>query len=89
MLRKHRPELVLRDVNLLDISGIEATRRLQVIADFSGMRVIMIAGHSGKQMVIESLQAGASDFLVKPFEKDILVAKVRKFLELSSTDEPG
>lgn len=87
MLRKHRPELVLMDVNLPDISGIEATRRLKAIAEFSGTPVIMITGHSGKQMVIESLQAGASDFLVKPFEKDILVAKVRKFLELTSPDE--
>lgn len=87
MLRKRRPELVLMDVNLPDISGIEVTRRLKAIPEFTGTPVIMITGHSGKQMVIESLQAGASDFLVKPFEKDILVTKVRKFLELSSTDE--
>ena len=79
-LRKRRPDLVLMDFNLPDIDGVEATRRLKSIETISAIPVIMITGQSGKDVVVESLKAGASDFVVKPFDKDVLLAKVRKFL---------
>ena len=79
-LRKRRPDLVLMDFNLPDIDGVEATRRLKSVETISAIPVIMITGQSGKEVVVESLKAGASDFVVKPFDKDVLLAKVRKFL---------
>lgn len=86
MVRKHRPELVLMDVNLPDIDGIEVTRRLKSIPEFAGIPVIMITGHSDKQVVIDSMRAGAADFLVKPVDKNVVVAKVRTFLEDTACD---
>lgn len=80
ILRKCRPDLVLMDINLPDIDGVEVTRRLKLAEQFAGIPVIMITGQSGKHMVIESLKAGAADFVVKPFDKPTLLGKVRKFL---------
>jgi FixJ family two-component response regulator len=40
----------------------------------------MITGNSEKDVVVESVKAGASDFVVKPFEKTVLLTKVRRFL---------
>lgn len=79
-LRKHRPDLILMDVDLPDIDGVETTRRLKSVEQFANIPVVMITGHSEKAVVVESLKAGASDFVVKPFEKDVLLAKVRSFL---------
>ena len=80
MLHKHRPDLILMDVNLPDIDGVEVTRRIKSTARFAGIPVVMMTGHSGKDVVVDSLKAGAADFMVKPFDKEILLGKVRKFL---------
>jgi len=79
-LRKGHPDLILMDFNLPDIDGIETTRRLKAVASSADIPVIMITGQSGKELVVESLKAGASDFLVKPFDKSTLQAKMQKLL---------
>jgi CheY-like chemotaxis protein len=79
-LRRRRPDLVLMDVNLPDIDGVEATRRLKCVEQFAGIPVVMVTGNSEKNVVVESLKAGASDFVVKPFEQGVLLAKLHKFL---------
>lgn len=80
-LRKRQPDLVLMDVDLPDIDGVEATRRLKSVEQFARIPVIMVTGKSEKNVVLDSLRAGASDFVVKPFDRDILLAKVRSFLK--------
>jgi CheY-like chemotaxis protein len=85
VLRRRKPDIVLMDVNLPDIDGIEATRRLKSVERFASIPVIMITGRSGRDVVVESMKAGASDFVVKPVERDTLLTKVRKFLQ----DDPS
>lgn len=80
ILRKRRPDLILMDVRLPDIDGIETTRRLKSVEQFAKIPVVMITGRSEKAVVVESLKAGASGFAVKPFDKDVLLAKVRDIL---------
>ncbi|MHB9118140.1 MAG: response regulator [Burkholderiales bacterium] len=84
-LRKRRPDLILMDVGLPDIDGVETTRRLKSVEQFANIPVVMITGHSEKAVVVESLKAGAADFAVKPFDKEVLLAKVRNFLNLAPT----
>ncbi|MDP1526318.1 MAG: response regulator [Rhodocyclaceae bacterium] len=76
MLRKRRPDLVLMDYALPDIDGIEATRRLKGVAQFAEIPVVMITGNSEKAVVVGSLKAGAAEFIVKPIDKDKLLAKI-------------
>jgi len=80
VLHKRRPDLILMDVSLPDVDGVETTRLLKSAAHFAPIPVIMITGVGGKSMVVESLKAGAADFVVKPFDKNVLLGKVRKAL---------
>ena len=79
-LHKRRPDLIIMDVGLPNVDGVEATRLLKSAAQFAAIPVIMITGVGGKNVVVDSLKAGASDFVVKPINKDILLGKVRKLL---------
>jgi CheY-like chemotaxis protein len=76
VLRKRRPDLVLMDYALPDIDGIEATRRIKDVTQFAATPVVMITGNSEKAVVVESLNAGAADFIVKPLDRDRLLAKI-------------
>jgi PleD family two-component response regulator len=80
LMWQRRPNVVLMDVGLPDISGVELTRRIRRIANFSEVQIVMITGHSERQIVVESLQAGATDFLVKPLDRARLLDKLRNFL---------
>jgi CheY-like chemotaxis protein len=79
-MRKRAPELILMDVQLPDMNGIEVTQRLKAVHQFAAIPIVMITGASAKNVVMESLKAGAADFVVKPFDKDKLLAKMRHFL---------
>lgn len=79
-LRRHQPDLVLMDVDLPDIDGIETTRRLKSLEQLQAVPVIMITGRSEKAVVVESLKAGAVGFVVKPIDKDVLLSKIRVVL---------
>ena len=79
-LAKRRPDLIFMDINLPDIDGVEVTRRIKAVAQFAAVPVIMITGQSEKGVVVDSLKAGATDFVVKPFNKDVLRAKLNKYL---------
>lgn len=79
-VRKRQPSLILMDVGLPDIDGIEVTRQLKSIKQFANIPVIMITGHSEKTVVVNSLKAGAADFVVKPLDRETLLGKVQHLL---------
>ena len=80
VLRKCRPDLILMDMNLPDIDGVEVTRRLKSCSEYAKIPVIMVTGDSEREKVVSSVSAGAVDFVVKPFDKSTLLTKVRKLL---------
>ncbi len=81
-LRVRRPNLILMDVVLPDLDGVEITRRLKVQLQYAAIPVVMITGHSDRQVLAESLLAGAVDFVVKPFDRKVLCSKVAKYLRV-------
>jgi CheY-like chemotaxis protein len=80
VLRKAKPDIILMDVMMPDMDGIEATRRLRRVGLFIKTPVIMITGNSEEKIVINCLKAGATDFVVKPFERTTLIAKITRAL---------
>lgn len=81
-VRRRRPDLILMDVNLPDMDGVELTRRIKAVAQYAAIPVVMITGHSERNVVAASLQAGATDFVVKPFDAERLRGKVEKYIQL-------
>ncbi|TAJ79103.1 MAG: response regulator, partial [Gallionellaceae bacterium] len=64
--------------------GIETTRHIKSVPQFAKIPVIMITGKSEGQVVIDSLKAGAMDFVVKPFDRAALIAKIDRALGLAA-----
>lgn len=79
-LRRDALDLVLLDVGLPDISGIELLRRMKANPRLSAVPVLMLTGHSEKETIVESRAAGAADFVVKPFAHDLLLKKIDRLL---------
>src|SRR5215469_1100110 len=85
LFASHRPGLVITDWLMPDLSGIELCRQLRSAFKDSFTYVILLTSVSQKSSVVEGLQAGADDYLTKPFDADELVARVnvgRRIVEL-------
>jgi CheY-like chemotaxis protein len=79
-LTQHCPHLILLDVDLPDGNGIGLVRELKASRSSANIPIIMLTGHTERQVIVDSQQAGAVDFLAKPFERDILLRKVAHHL---------
>ena len=71
-----KPDLVLMDITMPEMDGIQAPKKIKE-ADPSAT-VIMCSAMGQQAMVIESIQSGAKDFIVKPFQADRVLEAVRK-----------
>jgi len=80
ILRKTRPDLILMDVMMPNMDGVATTRRLKDVPQFAKTPVIMVTGKSEGKVVVDSLKAGAVDFVVKPFDRATLIAKIARAL---------
>lgn len=71
------PDIVILDLGLPLIDGIEVARRLR---DDSDVPILMLTARDATEAKVEGLDAGADDYLVKPFERDELLARLRALL---------
>ena len=71
---------IITDVRMPDMTGIELARRLRDSG--SHEPVIIITGHADVPLAIEAMHAGVSDFLEKPFDDELLLASIKRVLEL-------
>lgn len=74
-----KPELVTMDIVMPKRSGIDAVR--DILEQDPQAKVVMCSALGQETLVRESLEAGALDFIVKPFQPDAVVAKLRRLLE--------
>ncbi len=83
LLRQQAADLMLLDVNLPGISGLDLLRELQTpaVANGSPPLVIIITAHGSERMAVEAVKAGAYDYLAKPFELDDLRLVVKNAAE--------
>ncbi|WP_409522472.1 response regulator [Nitrincola sp. MINF-07-Sa-05] len=77
-LRRVKPDLILMDIVMPEMDGIEATRQVRKIPGYSDMKIIMMTGKREKDTVMEAIEAGATDFIVKPVDSKRLLAKITK-----------
>jgi two-component system phosphate regulon response regulator PhoB len=71
------PDVVVLDVGLPDISGIEICKKLRADRELAEVGIIMLTARSSRDDRIEGLEAGADDYVVKPFDVDEIVLRVR------------
>ena len=70
------PDLVIMDITMPEMDGIQAVKQIKQLNDAA--KIIMCSAMGQQAMVIESIQAGARDFIVKPFQAERVIEAVRK-----------
>src|SRR5277367_5873171 len=83
-VRKERPDLILLDVNMPGIGGIEAAREIREMCDAP---IIMLTVRNAERDKVVALDAGADDYVTKPFGIEELLARVRASLRRHSSAE--
>jgi DNA-binding NtrC family response regulator len=81
MVREHQPDLVLLDIQLPGISGIEVLEKVKEFDD--DIIVVMLTAHGGLETAVNAMRLGAFDYVSKPFNLDELSIIIRKALENS------
>ena len=90
--QKTPPELILLDIMLPDIDGLEVCRKLKRSDSTKDIPVIMLTAKSEDSDVISGLELGAEDYITKPFSPRVLIARIRAVLrrniEAQETESP-
>jgi len=84
MVKEYRPDLIVLDVMLPDINGKEVCVRVRSDGALENVRIICISGIVERDKIRELEEAGADDFLQKPFETEMLLDRMCRLLEVES-----
>lgn len=84
-LKKEEIDLVLLDIMMPEIDGLATCIKIR---EFSNVPIIMLTARSDKKDVINGLDVGADDYITKPFDEDILAARVQALLRREESHTP-
>ncbi|NMM51234.1 response regulator [Paenibacillus aquistagni] len=76
--KEHKPDLITMDITMPEMDGITALKEIRKIDPSA--KVIMCSAMGQQAMVIDAIQAGAKDFIVKPFQADRVLEAIKKTL---------
>jgi DNA-binding response OmpR family regulator len=76
-------DLIVMDVRMPEIDGIEACRRIKAVEALRDIPIIMITARSQQEAMRAALDAGATDYIKKPFEEVELLARIKEALKLT------
>jgi len=80
LARSERPDLVLLDLMLPGIDGLEVARRLKADPITRNMPIVMLTAKGEESDIVAGLELGAEDYITKPFSRKVLVARLRAVL---------
>ncbi len=80
MYREFQPDLVTMDVTMPEMSGIEAVKEIR--REFPDAKIIMCSAMGQQRMVVEAIETGAKDFIVKPFDEHRVLDAINRVLKL-------
>jgi two-component system chemotaxis response regulator CheY len=78
LYRQLKPDLVTMDIVMPDMGGIDAVR--EIIKEDPGAKILMCSAMGQQGLVVEAIQAGARDFVVKPFQPSRVIEAVQRLL---------
>ena len=87
-VRERLPDLILLDVMMPKVDGIEVCRRLKTDADLPFIAIVLVTAKADTKDIVAGLEAGADDYLTKPVDQAALVARVKSMLRIKDlTDQ--
>lgn len=78
--KRERPDLVLLDVMLPGLDGFTVARRIRETPALAATRIVMLTARTEPEDVCRGLEAGADDYVTKPFDRQVLLARVKAVL---------
>lgn len=76
-IRKYLPDVIISDIVMAGMSGLELCRVIKQDTTLSHIPIILLTGESTPDIRLQGIEEGAADFLSKPFDRDLLVARVK------------
>jgi CheY-like chemotaxis protein len=76
ILRTTRVDLILMDIEMPDMSGFEVLEFIKKLPELKEIPVIFVTSHVSTDLITKALRSGARDYIMKPFEPDVLLRKV-------------
>ncbi|RXK61654.1 response regulator [Lacibacter luteus] len=76
MAEKHQPDIIISDIKMEDGDGIDFCRKIKSHNSLSHIPVILLTGTHTSDLKLEGVEGGADDYITKPFEKELLLARV-------------
>ena len=89
LVQRTRPDLVLLDLMLPGLDGLTVCRRLRQAPETAAMPIIMLTAKGEERDVVAGLDAGANDYVTKPFDRAVLLARIRAVLRRGDTVKAG
>ncbi len=80
-LEKNRVDLIISDWNMPKMTGLELLKTVRANEEYSKIPFLMVTAEAQKQNVIEAVQAGVSNYVVKPFTAESISEKLKKILK--------
>lgn len=80
LTKKHMPDLVISDITMEEMDGLELCRKIKESNDLSHIPVILLTATKNPETHLQGINEGADDYITKPFDDDILVARVESLL---------
>lgn len=78
LYRELKPDLVTMDITMPEMSGLDAVKEIK--KEFKDAKIIMCSAMGQQKMVVDAIEAGAKDFIVKPFDDSQVVDSVSRLL---------
>ena len=86
-MERHQPGIILIDWEMPGMSGIEFAKLVKEDPEHRNRYIIMLTGRTGTENVVQGLDAGADDYLIKPFPMEELLARIRSGLRFRALEE--
>jgi len=86
-MERFQPDILLVDWEMPEMSGVELVKLIKGEPDHQARYIIMVTGRTGVKNIVQGLDAGADDFLNKPFQMEELMARVRSGLRIRSLEK--
>lgn len=85
-LDKNKPDLILLDIRMPVKDGFEILQEIRAMEDRADIPIVMLTGLESKRFVMEGINLGVRDYILKPFAPEELLERVQRILEFGESD---
>jgi len=80
MLETHKISIIFLDWNMPEMDGLQFLKKVRSMPDYTDLPIIMVTSEAAKYNVVEALQCGATDYIIKPVHQRIFMEKVSEII---------